>query len=372
MDYPHDHVDGVTLRKRLQALQPLEQQVIADKARIETNGRNYYLHCFDSLTPISQVQNHSVLNKYHDYVYLGVHRYSNGDCEGCPLNKSIHYDLRNTQIRKFVGNREVFNIITNEHRFHFSPVSSIAQYPPNDAPFEVTAVTVASYRLSILLYSDLLDYSCSLKYCHVGQVVMSSLFPRPERNNKKRFKWLDLFISLIESLPSSIRPHLQCSLSICYEILVFGIYKLRISWYWIWTWCSLVTCIQNYNDYPIGWNEVVEVWLFFHYSSSVVLKFFNTVLNWKTVYHCIILSFFSFSNIPLIPHNKTDLIQCLDTDVCNMRTRYSRTHVWRNGFEWMIVVCDAIMVWSKERICSVSNGMCICRLSRTVSFFHPF
>ena len=372
MDYPHDHIDKTTLLSRLDALLPLESSTISKYANIDTYGRDYYLHYFDSLTPVSQLQNHSVLNNYHDYVYLGVHRYSNGDCEGCPLNYPIHYGLRNTQIRKFVGNREVFNIITNQHRFHFSLISSIAQYPPNDAPFEVTAVTVASYRLSILSYSDLLDYSCSLKYCHVGQVVMSSSFPRPERNNKKLFKWLDLFISLIESLPSYTRPHLQYFPSICYEILVFGIYKHRISWYWIWIWCSLVTCIQNYNDCPNGWNEVVEVWLWFHYSSSVVLGFFNTVLNWKTACHCIILSFFSFSNSPLVPHNKTDLIQCLDTDVCWMRKKFPRTHVWRSVFEWMIVVCDAIMVWSKEWICSVSNELCICRLSRTVSFFHLF
>ena len=33
------------------------------------------------------------------------------------------------------------------------------------------------------------------------------------------------------------------------------------------------------------------------------------------------------SNLPLVPHNKSDLVQCLNAGICTMRTRYSRTHV---------------------------------------------
>ena len=41
--------------------------------------------------------------------------------------------------------------------------------------------------------------------------------------------------------------------------------------------------------------------------------------------------FVSRRDLPLIPQNKSDLIQCLNLDVCKMRKTYPRTHVGTVG-----------------------------------------
>ncbi|KAK8810255.1 hypothetical protein WA538_002830 [Blastocystis sp. DL] len=81
------------------------------------------------------------LKKYMNNVYLGVKRNKQGDCEGCSRKTPVQFSNSTRPIRKFVGNHEVFNITTNEN----------ARYPPQDAPFEVTAVvTASSARLFML------------------------------------------------------------------------------------------------------------------------------------------------------------------------------------------------------------------------------
>ena len=123
MNYPHDHLNDHDLRSRLRVLVPMERRVIASLSKSETYRKEYYASCFNSLVPLSENGSEALLTKSHDNVYLGVKRDAYGDCEGCPLEKPIHYESNSKPIRKFVGNREVFNIVTNTNGMPGSPLS---------------------------------------------------------------------------------------------------------------------------------------------------------------------------------------------------------------------------------------------------------
>ena len=89
-----------------------EQATIADLAQSHIYRREYYQHCFDSLVPLYK-RTKAQRYMYANNVFLGVRRDSQGSCPGCRLKKPFHYNTNMKQIRKFVGNREVFNIVTN-------------------------------------------------------------------------------------------------------------------------------------------------------------------------------------------------------------------------------------------------------------------
>ena len=111
-DYPHDHIKDSVLRVRLHTLVSQEQATIADLAQSHIYRREYYQHCFDSLVPLYK-RTKAQRYMYANNVFLGVRRDSQGSCPGCRLKKPFHYNTNMKQIRKFVGNREVFNIVTN-------------------------------------------------------------------------------------------------------------------------------------------------------------------------------------------------------------------------------------------------------------------
>ena len=115
LDYPRDHVSEGTLRARLQVLLPLEQAVISTHSKSHAYRREFYAHCLDSFIPVSENGSDVFLKKNHVNVYLGVKRDSQNDCDGCLLKSAILYRDTKKPIRKFVGNREVFDIVTNDN-----------------------------------------------------------------------------------------------------------------------------------------------------------------------------------------------------------------------------------------------------------------
>ena len=124
MDYPHDHVHDRDLRGRLRVLVPMEKRVIASLSQFQSFRKEYYANCFKSLIPLSENGSQILLTKSHDNVYLGVRRNAKGDCEGCPLAKPIRYSNNRKPIRKFVGNREVFNTMTKKNGVSLFSLSS--------------------------------------------------------------------------------------------------------------------------------------------------------------------------------------------------------------------------------------------------------
>ena len=116
LDHPQDYVNKSELLNRLNVLIPIEQAAIANSSKLHTYRRDFYYHCFDSFVPLSDNGSKPFLNNNHNNVYLGVKRNTQGDCEGCALKKPIHMNNTWKRIRKFVGNREVFDIITNDNR----------------------------------------------------------------------------------------------------------------------------------------------------------------------------------------------------------------------------------------------------------------
>ena len=115
LEYPHDHVSEPELRNRLQVLLPKEQAVISAYSKSHSYRRQFYMHCLDSYIPISTKGNRTFLKSHRDSVYLGVNRSAQNDCDGCLLRTPIHYRYSRNRIRKFVGNREVYDIITDEN-----------------------------------------------------------------------------------------------------------------------------------------------------------------------------------------------------------------------------------------------------------------
>lgn len=114
-NYPHDHIINARLKKRLDVLVPMEQRVISFYSNSETYRRDYYANCFDSLVPLSDNGSEAFLEKNRDNVYLGVKHNAQGDCDGCPRKKPIRFRTIDRRIRKFVGNREVYDINTRNH-----------------------------------------------------------------------------------------------------------------------------------------------------------------------------------------------------------------------------------------------------------------
>ena len=116
LNFPHDHLNNSYFEDRLDVLYRTEKSVIANSSKLHTYRRDFYYHCFDSFVPLSDNGSKPFLNNNHNNVYLGVKRNTQGDCEGCALKKPIHMNNTWKRIRKFVGNREVFDIITNDNR----------------------------------------------------------------------------------------------------------------------------------------------------------------------------------------------------------------------------------------------------------------
>lgn len=77
--------------------------------------RQFYKHCLDSFIPVSKNGNSAFLKSNRNNVYLGVQRNALNDCDGCLLKSAILYKETTNHIRKFVGNREVFDIITDNN-----------------------------------------------------------------------------------------------------------------------------------------------------------------------------------------------------------------------------------------------------------------
>ena len=115
LDYPHDHLNDTLYQSRLAVLYALEKEAIANYSLSLPSHRSFYDHCFDSFVPLSGNGSRAFLNKSRKNVFLGVERSDRGDCEGCPLRNPIRMSREWKRIRKFVGNREVFDIVTNEN-----------------------------------------------------------------------------------------------------------------------------------------------------------------------------------------------------------------------------------------------------------------
>ena len=109
------------MRSRLRTLVPLERATVANLAKSQTYRRKYYESCFDSLVPIST--NATLRSQNFNNVFLGVKRDKQGDCEGCPLKTPVRYNVVGRHIRKFVGNTEVFDIVTNKNGSHVTVIS---------------------------------------------------------------------------------------------------------------------------------------------------------------------------------------------------------------------------------------------------------
>lgn len=118
MDFPPDHLNDTMFGSRLDVLVPMEKTMIASYSQMNSYRQEFYESCFDSFVPLSEDGSKAFLKKNRNNVYLGVRRDKNGDCEGCSLKSPIHMSTDWRRIRKFVGNREVFDIITNENGSH--------------------------------------------------------------------------------------------------------------------------------------------------------------------------------------------------------------------------------------------------------------
>lgn len=115
LDYPHDHLNNTLYYNRLAVLSALENETIVNYSLSLPSHRNFYDHCFDSFVPLSNNGSRAFLNKSRGNVFLGVERSDRGDCEGCPLRNPVRMSRKWKRIRKFVGNREVSDIVTNEN-----------------------------------------------------------------------------------------------------------------------------------------------------------------------------------------------------------------------------------------------------------------
>ena len=186
MDYPHDHINEKQLVERLDTLLPLEQTVIEQFSTGHQNLRNYYKGYFNSLVPLSDDDDSHSVKVNHRNLYIGVKRDAHGNCDGCPLKKSFHYAESGKQIRKFVGNREVFDIITHENRLAFFFNTIVERYPSQHAPFEVTAVTATTYKRCNFFILEPRDCLCYHKSFLAGWADMSSLSPLRLRREEKQ------------------------------------------------------------------------------------------------------------------------------------------------------------------------------------------
>ena len=139
----------------------------------------------------------------------------------------------------------------------------------------------------------------------------------------------------------------------------------RTSWCWTWTWCSVATCTTSWRDCQPGWRRANGVRSFCPSSFSTVRGFSTTARNWRIVCRCRFSPSLSCSNLPLIPQNKSDLIQCLNVHLCMMRKEYARTHVWFFFFSHA-ALCDAILVWSSQGVSRITDGVRVNWLSGTV------
>ena len=108
-------INDTLYQSRLAVLYALEKEAIANYSLSLPSHRSFYDHCFDSFVPLSGNGSRAFLNKSRRNVFLGVERSDRGDCEGCPLRNPIRMSRKWKRIRKFVGNREVFDIVTNEN-----------------------------------------------------------------------------------------------------------------------------------------------------------------------------------------------------------------------------------------------------------------
>ena len=176
VSFPHDHMNNSCLNYRISTLVSIEEQVISYYSQSETYRKEFYENWFDSMVPLSENGSAAFLLKSHNNVYLGVKRTAKSVCEGCLRKRPIRYKKRDRQIRKFIGNQEVDDIVTESSSILVFFSIRIARYPSPDAPFEVTAITVGSYTFlssmnqicpTVHASSDPLSLAGSLRLRHI-------------------------------------------------------------------------------------------------------------------------------------------------------------------------------------------------------------
>ena len=234
-DYPHDHIDDYTFRRKSAIVINEETKIIQSLAQQCPYRAEFYEHYLDNNTnqqkrSASGIPNYSiplsVKKRQIRGLMTSVVQSPTGECDGCSRKNPISIHDTGAKIRKFVGNTEVPSIITSNNRFAFCTSSFVAVYPSAHTPFNVTVVSVTRYPMFSLSTLVQIVFFFFLKFYLDGQdtifwsLLLNGLIDLIYLINSGLYTFLHVLLRLsIHSLLLLCFPSINC------EIWVFTIFR---------------------------------------------------------------------------------------------------------------------------------------------------